>query len=128
MVSMREPPPLHELETEIMDEVWRRGECTVRDVLDALNARSRSQRAYTTVMTVMHRLVGKGLLRRERHGRSDVFGAAITRGAYADARAGAEVDALVSAYGDVALAHFAREIGRLDPGRREQIRRLAGGE
>jgi predicted transcriptional regulator len=128
MVSMRHPPPLHELEAEIMDEVWRSGECTVRDVLDALNGRSDAQRAYTTIMTVMHRLVGKGLLRRERRGRSDLFAAVITRDAYADARAGAEVDALVSAYGDVALAHFAREIGRLDPGRRAQIRRLAGSE
>jgi len=125
---MSVPPALHELEAEIMEEVWRRGECSVREVLDALNARHDTPRAYTTVMTVMHRLVGKELLRRERHGRSDVFAAAITRDAYADARAGAEVDALVSAYGDVALAHFAREIGRLDPGRREQIRRLAGGE
>jgi len=128
MMSMRQPPLLHELEAEIMDEVWRRGECTVREVLDVLNARSDAQRAYTTVMTVMHRLVGKGLLRRERRGRSDLFAAVITRDAYADARAGAEVDALVSAYGDVALAHFAREIGRLDPGRRAQIRRLAGSE
>jgi predicted transcriptional regulator len=127
MMSM-EPPPLHELEAEIMDEAWRRGQCTVRDVLDALNARSDVQRAYTTVMTVMHRLVGKELLRRERLGRSDVFVPAISRDEYAHARAGAEVDALISAYGDVALAHFAREIGRLDPRRRELIRRLADGE
>jgi predicted transcriptional regulator len=123
-----EPPTLHELEAEIMDEAWRRGQCTVRDVLDALNARSDVQRAYTTVMTVMHRLVGKGLLRRERLGRHDVFVPAISRDEYAHARAGAEVDALISAYGDVALAHFAREIGRLDPRRRELIRRLADGE
>lgn len=128
MMAMQQPPPLHELETEIMDEVWRRGECTVREVLDMLNTRSDIQRAYTTVMTVMHRLVGKGLLRRERRGRSDLFAAAITRAEYAHARAGAEVDALVNAYGDVALAHFAREIGRLDPGRREQIRRIAGSD
>jgi predicted transcriptional regulator len=127
MMSM-EPPPLHELEAEIMDEAWRRGRCTVRDVLDALNARSDVQRAYTTVMTVMHRLVGKELLRRERLGRSDVFVPAISHDEYAHARAGAEVDALISAYGDVALAHFAREIGRLDPRRRELIRRLADGE
>ena len=127
MMSM-EPPPLHELEAEIMDEAWRRGQCTVRDVLDALNARSDVQRAYTTVMTVMHRLVGKELLRRERYGRSDLFAPAISRDEYAHARAGAEVDALIHAYGDVALAHFAREIGRLDPGRRELIRRLADGE
>jgi predicted transcriptional regulator len=125
---MSYPPPLHELETAIMDEVWDRGECSVRDVLDALNAGSDVQRAYTTVMTVMHRLVGKEMLRRERRGRYDVFVPALSREAYGHARAGAEVGALVSSYGDVALAHFARQIGKLDPERREQIRRLARGE
>ena len=125
---MSAPPPLHELEAEIMEEVWDRGECTVRDVLDALNARSATARAYTTVMTVMQRLDGKGLLQRERSGRRDVYAAALSRPEYAQARAGAEVGALVDEYGDVALAHFARHMSRLDPKRREQIRRLARGD
>ena len=122
------PPPLHELEAEIMDEVWARDACTVRDVLDALNARSPTSRAYTTVMTVMQRLDGKGLLERERDGRRDVYVAALSRDEYAQARAGAQVGALVDEYGDVALAHFARHMSQLDPKRREQIRRLAGGD
>jgi predicted transcriptional regulator len=122
------PPPLHELEAEIMDEVWARDACTVRDVLDALNARSPTPRAYTTVMTVMQRLDGKGLLRRERDGRRDVYVAVLSRDEYAQARAGAQVGALVDEYGDVALAHFARHMSQLDPKRREQIRRLAGGD
>jgi BlaI family transcriptional regulator, penicillinase repressor len=122
------PPPLHELETEIMEEAWTRGACTVREVLDALNARTDTVRAYTTVMTVMQRLDGKGLLQRERSGRRDVYVAALSREAYAQARAEAEVGALVSEYGDVALAHFARHMSTLDPKRREQIRRLADGD
>lgn len=122
------PPPLHELEAEIMDEVWARDAATVRDVLDALNARSPTPRAYTTVMTVMQRLDGKGLLERERDGRRDVYVAALSRDEYAQARAGAQVGALVDEYGDVALAHFARHMSQLDPMRREQIRRLAGGD
>jgi BlaI family transcriptional regulator, penicillinase repressor len=122
------PPPLHELEAEIMDEVWARDACTVRDVLDALNARSPTPRAYTTVMTVMQRLDGKGLLQRERDGRRDVYVAALSRDEYAQARASAQVGALVDEYGDVALAHFARHMSQLDPKRREQIRRLAGGD
>jgi predicted transcriptional regulator len=125
---MSVPPALHELESEIMEEVWRRGDCSVREVLDALNARSDTPRAYTTVMTVMHRLDHKRLLRRERHGRTDVYAAAISREEYAAERAGEEVGAIVDAYGDVALAHFARQMSKLDPKRREQIRRLAAGE
>ena len=125
---MSVPPPLHELEAEIMAEVWARDACTVRDVLDALNARSPTARAYTTVMTVMQRLDGKGLLERERDGRRDVYVAALSRDEYAQARAGAQVGALVDEYGDVALAHFARRMSQLDPKRREQIRRLAAGD
>ena len=125
---MSVPPPLHELESEIMDEVWARDACTVRDVLDALNARSPTPRAYTTVMTVMQRLDGKGLLQRERDGRRDVYVAALSRDEYAQARAGAQVGALVDEYGDVALAHFARHMSKLDAKRREQIRRLARGD
>src|SRR3954468_21460849 len=108
-----------------MEEVWRRGECTVRDVLEALNGRSESRRAYTTVMTVMKRLDVKDLLRRERSRRRDVYVSALGRDEYAQARAEAEVVALVDEYGDVALAHFARHMSALDPKRREQIRRLA---
>lgn len=111
-----------------MDEVWQRDECRVRDVLRALNARSLDQRAYTTIMTVMHRLARKGLLRRERRGRYDVFAATLSREAYDDARAEAQVGALISAYGDIALAHFARQIDQLDPGRRQAVRRLARGD
>jgi predicted transcriptional regulator len=119
------PPPLHELETEVMEEVWNGGERTVREVLEALNARSTPQRAYTTILTVMQRLHAKDVLRRERNGRRDVYVPALTREQYAQARAEAEVGALVSEYGDVALAHFARHMSQLDPKRREQIRRRA---
>jgi predicted transcriptional regulator len=118
------PPPLHELETEVMAELWN-GERTVREVLDALNARSTPQRAYTTILTVMQRLHAKDVLRRERNGRRDVYVPALTREQYAQARAEAVVGALVSEYGDVALVHFARHMSQLDPKRREQIRRLA---
>jgi predicted transcriptional regulator len=119
------PPALHELEAEIMEEAWRQGESTVRTVLEALNARSPQERAYTTVLTVMHRLDEKGLLRRERRGRKDVYVAALSRDEYADARAEAQVGALVSEYGDVALAHFSRHMDQIEPKRREAIRRLA---
>jgi predicted transcriptional regulator len=120
------PPALHELEAEVMDEVWSRDEVTVRDVLEALNA-GRKQRAYTTIMTIMARLHRKGLLQRERRGKTDVYRPVMSREEYLDARAKREVDELVADYGDLALAHFARQLQTLDPKRREQLRRLAKG-
>lgn len=111
-----------------MEVVWALGEATCRATLEALNARSCRQRAYTTVMTTMSRLDGKGLLRRRRDGRTDVYAPVMSRDEYLAARARASVGALVEEYGELALVHFARQMERLDPERREQLRRLAGGE
>ena len=120
-----DPPELHELEQEVMDELWSLGESPGRAVLEGLNARSGRVRAYTTIMTILNRLHDKGLLSRRRQGKGDVYVAKLTREQYADARAAAQVGALVDEWGDVALVHFAREMERLDPARLEQLARLA---
>ena len=119
------PPALHELESEVMEEVWDQGCVTVRAIFEALNARNDKQRAYTTIMTIMQRLDEKGLLCRCRQGKTDVYETCITREDYLQARAEAEVGALVEQYGDAALVHFARRMDQLDPERRQQLNDLA---
>jgi predicted transcriptional regulator len=119
------PPPLHELETEIMDALWAGGEMTVREVMDELNARSSPDRAYTTFMTVMARLDGKGLLTRRRKGKTDLYRPVMTREEYVAVRAETEVGALVDQFGDLALTQFARQMASLDPARRRELQRLA---
>ena len=109
-----------------MELMWELGERNVRSVLDELNRRSDKERKYTTVMTTMARLDKKGLLMRRRQGRTDIYKPAMTRADYLEARAAAEVGALVENYGEAALVHFARQMNQLDPTRREQLRRLAG--
>jgi predicted transcriptional regulator len=111
-----------------MEEMWGRDEATVRDVQAALNARGEKTRAYTTLLTVMTRLDGKGLLVRRREGRVDVYSVAISRDDYLAARAEASVEALVENFGDLALAHFARHIRGLDPQRLETLRKLSNGD
>ena len=118
-------PPLHELESEVMEELWRSGGSTVRTVMEALNHEAASPRAYTTYMTIMARLHKKGFLKRRRQGKSDFYSPVMNRDQYRDARAQADVKALVNDYGDLALTHFARQMEGLDPKRREQLRRLA---
>jgi predicted transcriptional regulator len=108
-----------------MEEMWGRAEASVREVQHALNARADKKRAYTTLLTVMTRLDGKGLLVRRRQGRLDVYSTALTREEYFAARAEASVEALVEDFGDLALAHFARHIEGLDAQRLETLRRLA---
>ncbi len=119
------PPALHELESEVMEEIWRRPEATVREILEALN-RGPKERAYTTVMTIMCRLWDKGLLSRERRGKTDVYSTIYSREAYLQARAEAEVNAVVEEFGDLALRHFARQMGNLDPERLRRLRELTG--
>jgi BlaI family transcriptional regulator, penicillinase repressor len=120
------PPALHELEAEIMEEVWRQGETTVKLVMEALNRKAKPPRAYTTYMTVMRRLADKGLLDRTRSGRHDAYTPTLSRDAYQELRAEAQVQGLVDEFGDVALAHFAKSLQTLDPARRRQLRRLGG--
>ena len=120
------PPALHELEAQIMEEVWGQGETTVKLVMEALNRKAKPPRAYTTYMTVMQRLDEKGLLDRVRSGRSDTYTPTLSREEYQELRASAQVQGLVDEFGDVALAHFAKSLQTLDPARRRQLRRLAG--
>ena len=111
-----------------MEIVWERGACSVRDVMDSLNRGVTSPRAYTTYLTIMSRLDGKGFTERERVVKTDIYRPAISRDEYRAARAGAEVAALVDQYGDAALSHFARQVAQLDPERRRDLERLGRGE
>jgi predicted transcriptional regulator len=119
------PPPLHELEAEVMDAMWRLEEANVRQVLDDLKARLDKQRAYTTVMTTMVRLYERGLLTRRPRGKGNLYEVTMSREEYLAARARAEAAALVDTYGDAVLVHFAKHVDALDPKRRQQLRRIA---
>ena len=86
-----------------MEEVWRQGRTNVRAVMEALNKKRRKDRAYTTYMTIMARLARKGLLHREREGRTDAYWPRFTREEFLRSRAQQEVSTLVSEFGEVAL-------------------------
>ena len=108
-----------------MIEVWRQGEASVRDVMEELNKDAAKQRAYTTYMTIMTRLARKHMLERRREGKTDFYRPVYTREQYADLRAQAEVDSIIDEFGDLALAHLARQMAQMDPQRRRALQRLA---
>ena len=58
-------------ELEIMKVVWQKGEATVRDVYEDLLGRR--EIAYTTVMTMMNVLEGKGHLKKRQDDRAYVY-------------------------------------------------------
>lgn len=67
----RETRERGDLQAEVMATVWRLGEAKVDDVRGAQPSDERS--AYTTLQTVMNRLVERGLLRRERQGKTYIY-------------------------------------------------------
>lgn len=120
-----EPRQLGELEAAIMDVVWSRGaDTTVREVLGHL--RRAPLPGYTTVSTVMNRLVEKGVLRRTRAGKVDLYGAVYDREAFGRRVAEATVRGLVHDYGDVALAQFAAALESADPDRLARLKERFG--
>jgi predicted transcriptional regulator len=101
---------LGDLERAVMDVLWDRAAdtttgITVREVAEALRDR---ELAYTTVMTVLDRLAGKGMVEREREGRAWSYRPAATREAYI---AQLMLDALdLGGSRDAALVRFARSV------------------
>ena len=107
------------LETAVMEVLWIGRATTVRAVLSQLQ-RTPSP-GYTTVATIMTRLVDKGLLYRERSGKTDVYRPAYDRAEFGRRTAAHAVHTLVHEFGDVALAQFAAARESADP---EQLARL----
>lgn len=68
---MAKRPPLAKSELELARIVWRLGEATVREVLEAL-PRER-QLDFATVQTYLRRLETKGYLRARQRGRTNVY-------------------------------------------------------
>ncbi|MEE6259590.1 BlaI/MecI/CopY family transcriptional regulator [Plantactinospora sonchi] len=99
---------LGDLERAVMDVLWDRstdGGVTVREVADVLRDR---ELAYTTVMTVLDRLAGKGMVEREREGRAWRYRPAASREAHI---ARLMLDALdLAGSRDAALVRFARSV------------------
>lgn len=72
------------LEIEIMNSIWRLQEededanISIADVVEALN-NNEVERAYTTIKTVMDRLVTKGILARYKNGKKFFYRSTITK-------------------------------------------------
>ncbi len=60
---------LGKLEIQVMNEIWRGEEASVKQITDALGDRF----AYTTVMTTLDRLYKKGLLNRRKSGKAFLY-------------------------------------------------------
>ena len=65
---------LGKLERQVLEEIWRLGEVSVRDIHRAFDERI----AYTTLMTTLDRLFKKNLLERRKDGRAFLYAARVS--------------------------------------------------
>jgi predicted transcriptional regulator len=122
MARVRHREVLGPLEREVMEVVWASDRpISVRAMLERLNDGRRQHLAYTTVMTVMARLVEKEVLSRSREGRGYVYEAKVRDPAEIAVRG------VVRDFGDAAMAHFVDE-AKADPKVLRRLRRLLSEE
>ncbi|MDZ4774380.1 MAG: BlaI/MecI/CopY family transcriptional regulator [Planctomycetota bacterium] len=68
---------LNDSEWTVMQAVWESSPASARTVLERVHAET--DWAYTTVKTILARLVEKGALHEEKHGRTSVYEPLVTR-------------------------------------------------
>src|SRR5437867_6331733 len=97
-------PKLSKLELQIMETLWTRGACSVRELQEAFPEKDRP--AFTTVQTMVSRLEAKKALRfTKRIGKANIFEAAISR----KRAQGRLIDELLTLFGSKpVMAHMVR--------------------
>ena len=97
-------PRLSRLELQIMETLWARGACSVRELQEAFPEKGRP--AFTTVQTVVSRLEAKKALRlTKRIGKANIFEAVISR----KRAQGRLIDELLSLFGSKpVMSHMVR--------------------
>jgi predicted transcriptional regulator len=113
-------PKLTRLELRIMDTLWSKGPCSIRDLLEAFPKAERL--AYTTVQTVVYRLEAKKAVRRtSKVSNAHVFEAVVSRSAAGHRM----LDELVALFGGKRLPIMTHliESGGLTPEELREARR-----
>lgn len=97
-------PKLSKLELKIMETLWTRGACSIRELQEAFPEKDRP--AFTTVQTMVTRLEAKKALRfTKRIGKANIFEAVISR----KRAQGGLIDELLSLFGSKpVMAHMVK--------------------
>jgi BlaI family transcriptional regulator, penicillinase repressor len=97
-------PKLTKLELQVMEALWQKGACSVREIQETFPETARP--AYTTVQTTVYRLERKKALRCvKRISNANIFEAAISRNE-AQQRLIDELLALLGGKGKLVMAHL----------------------
>ena len=112
---------LGELETAVMELLWREAELTVNQVEERLQRRR--QIAHTTVLTTLDRMHRKGYLTREKKGKAFVYAPHYTREEFERGLAQEVLGALLGGLGEPVLSTFVELVGE-DEAKLERLEEL----
>jgi len=113
---------LGDLEKSVMDVLWEKGEATGRQVFEEIG--KRRPLAFTTILTVMDRLLKKGLIKRIKKGRLFVYAPSMSKEDFV-ARVSREVlQGIFSISASSAASSFVDILYKTNPEEIERLSRL----
>lgn len=100
------------LEAKIMDTLWSGSEMTIKEVQKVLDCEKETN--FNTVMTVMNRLVDKGILSKRAEGRSSKYMPVLSRVEFIDTQSKEMTNELMDEFGNVVVSHMLDAIEEVD--------------
>ncbi len=92
------------LEAKIMDVLWNDVEMTIKDVQQVLEREKSTN--FNTAMTVMNRLVDKGILCKRLEGRSFLYKPVLSREEFLTTQSKEMTNELMDEFGSVVVSHM----------------------
>ncbi|HWI49838.1 MAG TPA: BlaI/MecI/CopY family transcriptional regulator [Rummeliibacillus sp.] len=92
------------LEAKIMDILWNNDEMTIKEVQH--NLEKEKAMNFNTVMTVMNRLVEKGILQKRTEGRSSMYKPVQSRNEFVDTQSKEMTNELMDEFGNMVVSHM----------------------
>lgn len=109
------------LEAKIMEILWNNaGELTIKDVQMKLDNDAKTNN-FNTVMTVMNRLVDKGILQKKSVARSSQYKPVVTKEAFMETQSKELTLDLIEEFGSLAVTHMVDALDKVDPGLLDQL-------
>ena len=113
---------LGRLEQQIMDLVWQNKDSSVKDILQ--NLQKKRFIAYTTVATILQRLMIKGLVNRKIKKNSYWYYPKISKDSYIKTLSKTFIKTLVTSFGDTAISSFAEGIESLPKDKKKYLLKI----
>jgi len=113
---------LGELESEIMEIVWKKDEVTVREIYESLLERKKI--AYTTVMTTMSRLADKCVLLKKSEKIAHIYKAASTKNEFKESTTKNILKSLLDEFPAPVISQFVQDLNDIkdeDLDKREKL-------